>query len=101
MRYAFHLRLKEGSEEEYTRRHKNVWPEMLDLLKRAGIRNYSIFIDGTDVFGYWECDNPSATLSAINNSEINSKWQTFMSDIIITPPAERTGTGMDEVFYLP
>ncbi|KAA8922184.1 MAG: L-rhamnose mutarotase [Thermoplasma sp.] len=101
MRYAFHLKIKKGTEDEYIKRHRNVWPEMLDLLKKAGVRNYSIFIEDTDVFGYWECDDLSTTLDAINRSEINSKWQSFMSDIITTPAQERTGSGMKEVFHLP
>jgi L-rhamnose mutarotase len=42
-RVAFLLRLKEGRGPEYDRSHSSVWPEMLDLLKRSGISEYSIF----------------------------------------------------------
>ena len=42
-RVAFLLRLRPGTEEAYDQAHKEVWPEMLALLKRAGISEYSIF----------------------------------------------------------
>ena len=42
-RVAFLLRLRPGTEEAYDKAHAAVWPEMLALLKRAGISEYSIF----------------------------------------------------------
>ena len=42
-RVAFLLRLRPGTEEAYDEAHAAVWPEMLALLKRAGISEYSIF----------------------------------------------------------
>ena len=38
-RFAWKGRIKEGMQEEYKRRHDEIWPEMLALLKEAGIRN--------------------------------------------------------------
>lgn len=100
MRYAFHLTIRHGMEDEYERRHANVWDDMKKMLKVSGISNYSIFRDGTDVFGYWECDDLSRTLESVNSSEVNARWQAYMSDIIITPSSERTSGGMKEVFRL-
>ena len=100
MRYSFHLVIREEMMDEYIKRHKNVWPELLNLLKEAGVSNYSIFMDGIDIFGYWECDDLNRTLSIINNSEINKRWQYFMSDVIKTPPLSRTGSSIMEVFHL-
>jgi L-rhamnose mutarotase len=42
-RVAFMLRLKPGAADAYDEAHRQVWPEMLALLKRAGISEYSIF----------------------------------------------------------
>ena len=42
-RYAFLLRLREGAAEAYEEAHRAVWPEMLALLKSAGISEYSIY----------------------------------------------------------
>lgn len=100
MRYSFHLRIKRGNESIYDERHGNVWNELLTTLKDAGVKNYSIFRDGTDIFGYWECDDLDKTLSFINKNSSNEKWQKFMSDVIETPSAKRTGEGLKEVFHL-
>ena len=100
MRYAFHLTIRHGMEEEYDRRHANVWDDMKKMLRDAGILNYSIFRDGIHVFGYWECNDLSRTLGAVNSSDVNARWQKYMSDVIITPSSERTSGGMKEVFHL-
>jgi len=42
-RSGFVLRVKPDKLEEYVRAHQQVWPEMLEALKGAGIRNYTIF----------------------------------------------------------
>ena len=54
-RVGFIFKIKENKIDEYKNHHKNVWPEMLEALKRNGWRNYSIFLkdDGT-LFGYFE-----------------------------------------------
>lgn len=40
--------------EAYVRAHEEPWPELLDHLRRSGITNYSIFLDGTEAVGYFE-----------------------------------------------
>ena len=56
-RVGFTMRLLPGQEAEYRRRHAAVWPEMLDALKAAGARDYSIFLHGDDLFAYLEVDD--------------------------------------------
>ncbi len=43
--HAFRMQLKPGMAEEYRRRHDEIWPELADLLREAGIYDYSIFLD--------------------------------------------------------
>ena len=50
-------RLLPGKSEEYIERHDRIWPEMVENLKLQGIRNYSIFLSGDRVFGYYECED--------------------------------------------
>ena len=50
-RVAFTMKLLPGAEAEYRRRHAAVWPEMLDALRAAGCRNYSIYLRDDDLFG--------------------------------------------------
>ena len=100
MRYAFHITIRGGKEDEYDRRHAVVWDDMKKMLREAEISNYSIFRDGVHVFGYWECEDITRTLAAVNGSAVNSRWQEYMDDVIVTSARERTDGGMKEVFRL-
>src|SRR5262249_56845808 len=53
-RSAFVLRVRPDKIEEYVEAHRTVWPDMLQALSESGIRNYTIFRDGNQVFGYFE-----------------------------------------------
>jgi L-rhamnose mutarotase len=45
-RVAFKMKLKPGFKQEYIKRHSEVWPGIADLIKRSGISDYSIYLDG-------------------------------------------------------
>jgi L-rhamnose mutarotase len=46
---AFRMVLNPGMREEYERRHREIWPELVVALHEAGVRDYRIFFDaGTD-----------------------------------------------------
>jgi L-rhamnose mutarotase len=42
---AFRMQLKPGVAAEYERRHDALWPDLADALRKAGIHDYSIFLD--------------------------------------------------------
>ena len=50
------FRIAPGTEEEYVRRHVEIWPEMVAAMKEAGYRNYTLFRRGLEVIGYCECE---------------------------------------------
>ena len=52
---AWKGRIKPGCKAEYQCRHAEIWPEMVEVLKAAGICNYSIFYCNDELFGYYEC----------------------------------------------
>ena len=56
-RVAFVMRVKEGQQEEYIRRHQQVWPEVQTNMRRAGIHKMSIFLFGLQLFLYMEVDD--------------------------------------------
>ena len=73
------LKNKEGKREEYIRRHNEIWQEMVDLLKSAGIRNYSIWLSGNDIFGYYECEKGiDFATKTQSESPIVDKWNEYM-----------------------
>lgn len=84
-RIAFRLRVREDRLDEYKAHHREVWPELLADMHEAGYRNYTIFADGPELFGYLECDDWDAAQRALAQSDANRRWQAFMSDYLATP----------------
>lgn len=102
-RVAFRLWVQPDKLEGYKEHHLKVWPELLADMHEAGIRNYSIYADGTELFGYYECDDPAAVNAALAKSDANRRWQVFMSDYLATPIDPDAGTflrPMEEVFRM-
>lgn len=103
-RIAFLLRLKPGTGASYDEAHTAVWPEMLALLKSAGVAEYSIFRRDELLFLYMHVEDFESTWKKIENDPVNLRWQTAMGqyflDLQPTRPGERFPF-MQEVFYLP
>jgi L-rhamnose mutarotase len=101
-RVGFTMRLLPGQEAEYRRRHAAVWPEMLDALRAAGARNYSIFLHGVDLFAYLEVDDFDAFRASMATTEINDRWQAEMASLIdpLTDPETGFHQRLEEIFHL-
>jgi L-rhamnose mutarotase len=101
-RIGFRMRLQPGREEEYRRRHAAVWPELLADLKAAGASNYSIFLDGEDLFGYLVVNDFDRFRAAMATSEANARWQPEMAALIdpLTDPSTGFHRRLEEVFHL-
>lgn len=80
--YAWVLEVRPGYEEEYKRRHDEIWPDMLDALRKAGIRNYNIFRHGLTLFGYFETDDLEGARAALADDPVNAKWAEWMAPIM-------------------
>ncbi len=81
-RAAFVLHIRPDRIDEYVEAHREVWPEMRSAISDAGIRNYSIYLDGTRAFGYFEADDPDASLAALGETDVNGRWQDAMADLL-------------------
>ncbi|UWZ84582.1 L-rhamnose mutarotase [Occallatibacter riparius] len=104
-RYAFLLRLKPGTGPDYDKAHTAVWPELLTVLKDAGISDYSIFRrDELLVLTMRIEGDFEAAWKRISEAEVNARWQNAMAEYFApqqeTRPDERFPM-MQEVFYLP
>jgi L-rhamnose mutarotase len=103
-RVCFLLRVRADRLDEYRARHREVWPEMLDALRQAGWRNYSLFLRGDGLLvGYLECEEFDAARAAMESSEVNARWQAEMAPFFELPGGERPDTGLErleEVFHL-
>jgi len=89
--YAWILEVRPGYEEEYRKRHAEIWPEMVDALREAGVRNYNIFRHGLNLFGYFETDDLPATIAALGVSEANRRWGEHMAPIMRIEADPSTG----------
>jgi L-rhamnose mutarotase len=101
-RIAFTMHIRPESEEEYRRRHQQVWPALLADLKQAGCQNYSIYLRGLELFAYMEVEDFPHFLERMAESEADKRWQQFMSDILIRETETDTGfpVVLEEVFHL-
>jgi len=102
-KYAWKAIVKDGCFDEYCRRHDEIWPELVELLKSAGICNYTIWNVGNELFGYYECEKGikfAADTQA--NSPIVDKWNEYMKDVMDMPIDEKTGAQplLQQVFML-
>ena len=99
---AFKMKLFKGCEEEYKKRHDEIWSELKDLLKQAGIKDYSIFLDEetSDLIGYLTIDDVKK-LDELPNEPVMKKWWTYMKDIMETNEDDSpVNIPLKEVFYL-
>lgn len=102
-RYAWKAVVKEGKKDEYVRRHREIWPEMVKVLKDAGIVNYSIWNVGNELFGYYECEKGAAYAARVQaESPVVDKWNEYMKDVMVMEMDPVTGAQpkAEEVFYL-
>ncbi len=101
-RIAFRMKLHAGKEQEYKKRHDIIWPELQDLLKQTGIREYSIFLDPDSyyLFGVMTIQD-SAQLDLLPKEPIMKKWWEYMKDLMETNPDNSpVSIPLKEVFYL-
>lgn len=71
-RFAWKATVKDGKIEEYKYRHAHIWPEMKQVLKEAGISNYTIWNVGNELFGYFECEKGVAYARSIRQRALSS-----------------------------
>jgi L-rhamnose mutarotase len=102
-RVAFKMKLYPDSVDEYKRRHLEIWPGLVELLKHAGISDYSIFIDeeSSCLFAVLKADDESS-LDQLPHNPLMQQWWQYMSDIMETHSDNSPlSTPLKEVFYLP
>lgn len=90
-KYAWKAKLLPGMLNEYKKRHDNIWPEMKEVLAAAGIRNYSIWNVGEDLFGYYECDSVEEAGRIQSESDVVARWDEYMKDVMVMPKDPVTG----------
>ena len=104
-RYAMAVKLKDEKREYYIENHANVWPEILDELKKIKVKNYSIFLKEDFMFGYLEYDGNNFDLDMKEMSKIAivDKWTKLMIDCFNPFPNNENNNSwvmMDQIFFM-
>ena len=101
-RYGWKARVLPGMLEEYKKRHAQIWPEMVEVLKKAGISNYSIWNTGDTLIGYYECESIEYAAKVQAESPVVDRWNEYMKDVMVMEMDPVTGAQprMTEVWYL-
>lgn len=101
-RLAFIMFLNPGMAPEYERRHDEIWPELSELLKSAGVCDYSIFLDAetNHLFAVLKVEKPE-NLDVLPSHPVMMRWWSHMSDIMDTNGDNSpVSVALREVFYL-
>lgn len=101
-RYCFVSHVDPSNLEAYRRAHRAVWPQMLEALRDAGWRDYSLFLgeDGVLV-GVFTADDRELAQARMAASEINARWQREMSALFVGEGNPDEGfTYLPEIFAL-
>lgn len=101
-RVFFTFEIRPGQEQEYQRRHDEIWPEMVEALKASGFSNYTIFRRGTTIYAYVECHPDRKTaFAAMGATDVNARWQKWFADVIARMTDDRGEMfWADEVWHL-
>lgn len=95
------MKLLPGFQEEYKRRHDEIWPELSAVLSEAGVSDYSIFLDEETLtlFAVWKLADGN-TVELLPQHPIVKKWWAYMADIMeVNPDNSPVCSPLREVFH--
>lgn len=101
-RLCFTFEIRPGTEADYKKRHDEIWPELVQDIQNAGMKNYSIFRRGSQIVGYVECHpDIASSFQKLAGSEANARWSKWFEDVIIAlTDAQGNLFRLDEVWHL-
>jgi L-rhamnose mutarotase len=84
---AFRMVLHPGMEAEYRRRHDEIWPELANALKSAGVSDYWIFLDRETNHLFAVLKHPEQHgMDELPALPVVRRWWDHMADIMATEP---------------
>ena len=102
-KFAFKMQLNAGCLAEYKKRHEEIWPELVTLLKDAGVSDYSIHLDEETyalIGVLWRTEDHK--MNELPSEEIMQRWWSYMADIMETDENNvPTQIPLKRVFLLP
>jgi L-rhamnose mutarotase len=99
-RYFFMYQCRPGTEAEYVERHKNVWPGVIQALKKAGFSNFTTYMKGNQLYATIEVEGDFHEAWAIFQADPETKrWEKYMSEILITDVTQGKMEVIDDVVF--
>ncbi len=103
-RIAQVIDLDPASIDAYERLHAETWPGVLDAIRRANVRNYSIFRHGAHLFSYFEYvgHDFEADMATIAADPVTQEWWELTGPMQRPLPERRPGEWwmtIPEVFH--
>jgi len=91
--------------ERYKKYHSEVWPEVLDMIKKCNIRNYSIFYKDNMLYAYFEYmgTDYAADMAKMAADSKTREWWAVMEPMQDPVPTRKTGewwADMEELFHV-
>lgn len=102
-RHAFRMMLNPGAADEYRRRHDEIWPELVDLLREAGISDYSIHLDPETNALFGMLTRPEGHgMDDLPAHPVMRRWWAHMADLMQTHPDNApVAVPLVPMFHLP
>ena len=100
---AFKMELQPDQRELYQKRHDEIWPELVELLKDAGISDYRIFLDEetSTLFAVLR-RTEDHKMESLPEQEVMLRWWKFMGDIMVTnSDGSPMVKNLDPMFHMP
>ena len=104
-RYGRILKIVPGTEDRYKELHAAVWPEVLEILRKYNIVNYSIYLKEGFLFSYYEYagDDYEADMAKADKEPVMKKWCELCipcQSPVASATKEEWWSGMEEVFHM-
>ena len=104
-RYGSLIGVRREAIEEYKTYHSAVWPEILEMIRKCNIRNYSIFLKDDLLFGYFEYHGTDfeSDMAKMATDPKTKEWWKIMGPMQRPFESRASGewwTNMEEVFHL-
>lgn len=99
---GFKMQLNPGQAQEYRRRHDQIWPELIALLKEAGISDYSIFLheDTNSLFAVLR-RTQGHSMDGLSLEPVMQRWWSHMADIMVSDlSSEPLVEPLERLFHL-
>ena len=85
MRIGHVWRIRDGFEEEYTRRHATVWPALEQRFRELGVSEYSIYRWGNVVFSHMEVDDYDVLVRDYATDPVALAWEEEFGELLEYP----------------